>query len=42
MDVLIVKPINPLGKKLKRKLVCELLKLKLLLHLRKKLLDFQQ
>jgi hypothetical protein len=42
MDVLIVKPINPLGKKPKRKLVFELQKLKLQLRQRKKHLDFQQ
>jgi hypothetical protein len=42
MDVLIVKPINPLGKKPKRKLVFELLKLKLQLHLMEKRMDFQQ
>jgi hypothetical protein len=42
MDVLTVKPINPLGKKLKRKLVCQQQKLKLQLHPMMKLLDFQQ
>jgi hypothetical protein len=42
MDVLIVKPINPLGKKQKRKLVFELQKLKLQLHRMEKPLDFQQ
>jgi hypothetical protein len=42
MDVLTVKPINPLGKKLKINQKFQLLKLKLLLHPRKKLLDFQQ
>jgi hypothetical protein len=42
MDVLIVKPINQLGKKPKRKLVCELLKLKLQLHPMVKRMDFQQ
>jgi hypothetical protein len=42
MDVLTAKPINPLGKKLKRKLVFELLKLKLRLHLMEKRVDFQQ
>jgi hypothetical protein len=42
MDVLIVKPINPLGKKLKRNQKFPLQKLKLQLHPRKKLVDFQQ
>jgi hypothetical protein len=42
MDVLIVKPINRLGKKQKRKLVFELLKLKLQLHPMEKRMDFQQ
>jgi len=42
MDVLTVKPINPLGKKPKRNQKFLLQKLKLLLHPRRKLLDFQQ
>jgi hypothetical protein len=42
MDVLIVKPINPLGKKPKINLKFLLQKLKLQLHLMEKLLDFLQ
>jgi hypothetical protein len=42
MDVLTVKPINPLGKKPKRKPMYRRQKLKLQLHRRKKQLDFQQ
>jgi hypothetical protein len=42
MDVLIVKPISPLGNKLKRNQKFQLQKLKLQLHPRRKLLDFQQ
>jgi hypothetical protein len=42
MDVLTVKPINRLGKKPKRILKSLLQKLKLLLHLMEKRMDFQQ
>jgi hypothetical protein len=42
MDVLIVKPINPLGKKPKINPKFLLQKLKLQLHPMEKLLDFQQ
>jgi hypothetical protein len=42
MDVLTVKPINPLGKKPKRILKFLQLKLKLLLHPMVKQMDFRQ
>jgi hypothetical protein len=40
MDALTVKPINPLGKKPKRKPMSRRLKLKLQLHLTARLMDF--
>jgi hypothetical protein len=42
MDVLTVKPINPLGKKPKRNQKFQLLKLKLQQHRMVRLMDFQQ